>query len=147
MSDKATYDFFLAGVIQGSNLKLGVESQNYRSDLKEILTRRLPNRTWFCPVENHKDSPHYDDDQARDVFHHHLDLALDRCRCVIAYLPMASMGTAVEIWEAYKAGVPVLTITPMTTNWVVRICSTKVFENLQSFEEFCTEPNIESLGI
>ena len=41
-----------------------------------------------------------------------LEMAEEAARAdvLIAYVPEASMGTAVEIWEAYRAGKPILTI-------------------------------------
>ncbi len=56
--------------------------------------------------------------------------------CMIAFLPEASMGTAVEMWECNKKGVPVWSITPMKQNWVVKFLSTEIFESLDEFEKY-----------
>jgi hypothetical protein len=53
----------------------------------------------------------------------------------VAYLPEASMGTAVEMWEAHRAGKLVLAITPLARNWVVRFLSHRVYHDLAEFEE------------
>jgi hypothetical protein len=41
------------------------------------------------------------------------------------------MGTAVEMWVGHQAGVPVWTVTPLTTNWAVFSLSTKIFSSLE----------------
>ena len=42
---------------------------------------------------------------------------------LIAYVPEASMGTAIEMWEAHQHARVVVTITPLSHNWVVQITS------------------------
>jgi len=140
------YDFFLAGIIQGSHIGKNLMPQDYRNEIKKIIKEKLPNRNIFCPVEEHRQSVNYSDLKALEVFNYHLEMA-NKCRCLIAFLPEASMGTAVEMWECHKAGIPILTITPMATNWIVRFCSTYIFTDLVSFEEFCNEENLRALGI
>ncbi len=61
-----------------------------------------------------------------------LELAM-RSDLVIAYLPVASMGTALEMYSAYQSGVPVVTISPLQENWVVRATSRRQFRDLESF--------------
>ena len=39
---------------------------------------------------------------------------------------VASMGTALEMFSAYRAGVPVYAVRPMGANWVVRALSRRV---------------------
>ena len=55
---------------------------------------------------------------------------------VVAFVPEASMGTAIEVWQAHQAGRIVLTISPMTENWVIRILSSRNFETFEMFERF-----------
>jgi hypothetical protein len=49
---------------------------------------------------------------------------------------MASMGTAIEMWEAYRSGVRVFSISHMVANWVVKLLSSRVFPTLEAFEDF-----------
>jgi hypothetical protein len=136
---------FIAGIIQGSCKGKDVWSQDYRSRLKEVLARAFPGWEIYCPVENHPESEEYTDEEARETFMYHIDL-VKRSSLIVAYLPSASMGTAVEMWEAYKKGIPVWTITPMLENWVVRITSTRIFPSLEALEEFletCPSPEEE----
>jgi len=136
---------FIAGIIQGSCRGKGLWSQDYRSRLKSLLSRAFPGWEVYCPVENHPESVEYTDEEARKTFMYHIDL-VRRSSLVVAYLPSASMGTAVEIWEAYKEGVPVWTVTPMLENWVIRITSTRIFPSFEALEEFlgsCPSPEEE----
>ena len=120
---------FIAGVIQGSCRGKDIHSQDYRSRLKKMLQGAFPDHEIYCPVENHPNSVEYPMEEVLSTFKYHIDLVKESA-LVVAYLPTASMGTAVEMWEAYKAGVDVWAITPMKENWVVRITATKVFESI-----------------
>jgi hypothetical protein len=138
------HDFFLAGVIQGSRADRGVEPQDYRAAVKEAVNRKTPSRTLYCPVDHHAESPGYNDDDARRVFHHHIELAC-RCRCLIAVLPTASMGTAIEMWECRRAGVPIVVISPMTHNWVIRLLADVVVEDIAAFEAWLSEDTLGTI--
>jgi len=133
---------FIAGIIQGSCKGKDVWSQDYRSRLKEALARAFPGWEVYCPVENHPESVEYTDEEAKETFFYHTDLVKESS-LVVVYLPSASLGTAVEMWEAYKEGIPVWTVTPMLENWVVRITSTRIFpslKELKGFLESCDSP-------
>ena len=129
---------FIAGIIQGSCEGKGIWSQNYRGRLKAILSEAFPEWQIYCPVENHPESVEYTNEEAQETFTHHIDL-VKSSSLVVSYLPSASMGTAVEMWEAYQNGIPVWTITPMTENWVTRITSTRIFATLEALEKFLRE--------
>ena len=64
---------------------------------------------------------------------------------MIAYLPHASLGTAIEIWECYKLGIPVWTVTGMKTNWVVRFCSEKIFDDIDALSRHLQDFRITSV--
>ena len=57
------------------------------------------------------------------------------------------MGTAVEMWEAHNAGVPVWTISPLATNWVISFFSQRVFADLPAFERALADGALDALGI
>jgi hypothetical protein len=63
---------------------------------------------------------------------------------LVAYVPEASMGTAIEMWEAHHAGVQVLTISPMAENWVVKLLSSRVFPTLEAFGAFVADGGLAS---
>ena len=52
---------------------------------------------------------------------------------LIAYVPTASMGAALEMYVAHERGVPVVTISPLAENWVVRALSRRVYRDLEGF--------------
>jgi nucleoside 2-deoxyribosyltransferase len=123
---------FLAGIMQGSNAHDGVHEQTYRAVLTDLLFAHVPGVTVFDPWTVYPDSPQYADDLVRTVLVANVEEAA-RCDLVIAYLPQASMGTALEMWEAWRAGVPVVAISPLAANWVVRVCASQRFDTLEEF--------------
>jgi len=136
--------FFLAGIIQGSMSELTMHAQDYRTRLKEILLGHVPDAEVYCPVEHHPNSLDYDDARAREVFLGHVERGASS-DVLVAFVPEASMGTAVEMWEAYKRGGIVLTVTPMAANWTVKFLSTRVFADLAAFEAFVTSGELARL--
>jgi hypothetical protein len=136
---------FLSGIIQGSNLGRELNDQGYRHAIKDILRAHCPAVEVVCPMDLHPDSVDYAPDLGKETF---LTLVQEAkaTDALIAYLPSASMGTAIEIWEAYRAGMPIYTITPMTTNWVINFFSTRVFETLPEFEFFVSQGGLDWLA-
>lgn len=74
-------------------------------------------------------------EKAKQAFEHLVNEAAS-ADAIIAYLPTASNGTAIEIWEASRRGKPVFTISPMTENWVIKFYSTRVFSTMEEFATF-----------
>jgi hypothetical protein len=64
---------------------------------------------------------------------------------VVAYVPQASMGTAIEMWQAYQAGVPLVTISPLAANWVVRHLSDVVLPDLCAFQSWIASGGLDNL--
>lgn len=126
---------FIAGVIQGSNQGKAIHSQDYRQQIKDVLREAYPGVDIYDPFEGHENSIDYDDHKGRETFLSGIREALSS-DLVIAYLPHASLGTAIEVWEAHRKEIPVWTISPMKANWVIRFCSDKVFDNIESFAEY-----------
>ncbi len=137
-------DVFLAGVIQGSLSGTGIESQNYRDRLKDIFQKVDPGLIVYCPFEHHCDSVEYDDQEGRRVFLKHLDMA-KTARLLICYLPTASLGTAIELWECHKSGVPIVAISPMSHNWVLRFFSDKIFPDIDAFEGWLNQDRLKEM--
>jgi nucleoside 2-deoxyribosyltransferase len=130
---KPLQSFFLAGIIQGSKKGKILHNQNYRLKIKNILKKYFPKCQIIDPVNVHPDSVEYDYKTGESVFHTSIKQAT-QCDCLIAYLPEASMGTAIEMWECHKKKIPVWTITKMKENWSVKFLSTEIFESLEKFE-------------
>lgn len=136
--------FFLAGIIQGSYSDEAVFDQGYRQRIKTVLETRYPDASVYCPVEHHPDSVGYSDEKARAVFFHHLDL-VRKSDAVIVFLPEASMGSAIEMWAAHEQHVPVISITTMKTNWVVRLLSDATCLSIEDFEDLVEKGQFDSL--
>lgn len=125
--------FFLAGIMQGSHLGAAIHNQDYRSRLKGLLAEHFPLAEIYDPLADHANSLDYDDELGRRVFLHHNRL----CRevdVVLAFVPEATMGTAIEMWEAYSAGRAVVTISPLKHNWAVRFLSHELYADVEEFE-------------
>lgn len=125
--------FFLAGIMQGSHLGAAIHNQNYRSRLKELLAEHFPLAEIYDPLADHANSLDYDDELGRSVFMHHNRL----CReidVLLAFVPEATMGTAIEMWEAFSAGRAVVTISPLKHNWAVRFLSHELYADVDEFE-------------
>ncbi|MGA9348031.1 MAG: hypothetical protein WBW48_04410 [Anaerolineae bacterium] len=137
--------FFISGIMQGSCAGVGIHDQSYRVAIKSAIKARFAEAEVIDPIELHPDAgSSYGSDEAKRAL---LELAEEAARAdvLIAYLPEASMGTAVEMWQAYRAGKPILTISPLAENWVVKFLSTRVFPSLEAFESFVAEGELERL--
>lgn len=127
--------FFLAGIMQGSRQDAQLHQQDYRARLTELITTYVPEADVYDPLAGHPESVAYNDEDGRRVFYGHNRL----CRevdVVIAFVPEASMGTAIEMWEAHEHGRgAVLTISPLDHNWAVRFCSHAIYLDFGAFED------------
>ena len=125
--------FFLAGIMQGSHTEAVVHNQDYRQRIGELLAEQFPEADVYDPRAEHTESIGYDDGTGRQVFFHHNRM----CREVdvlLAFLPEASMGTAIEMWEAYQHGAMVIAITPLKHNWAVKFLSHVLYADVEQFE-------------
>ena len=124
---------FLAGIMQGSHRGLELHDQGYRGRLVELLEAHLPAAKVYDPLAGHGESLEYHDDRARQVFYGHLEMCRDT-DLLLAFVPEASMGTAMEMWEAWRSGRTVIAISPLTHNWAVKFCSHAVYGDIESLE-------------
>lgn len=134
MSYTERMKIFLAGIMQGSLPDAEMHGQDYRSILRRSLQGCFPEADIYDPLEGHQESLEYDERRGRKVFVQHNEL----CRevdLVVAYLPQASMGTAIEMWEAHRAGRLVFAITPLAHNWAIRFTSDRIWASLAEFLE------------
>jgi len=137
---------FIAGIMQGSRQDRFIEDQTYRQAIAAAVRGYDPAAEIVDPNELHPDAVEYQDEQARATL---LDLIAmaSQADLVVAYAPRASMGTALEIWEAFRAGVPVVTISPMAANWVIRFLSAAVVPDLVAFQQWVTAGGLERLPV
>lgn len=135
---------FLAGIIQGSAKDKSIYPQDYRKRIREIFARAYPEAEIHDPFDGHEDSVNYDDGKSRAVFQEALDI-IAKCDLMIAHLPHASLGTAIEMWHCHNLAIPVWTITPMKDNWIVRFCSNRIFEDIDKLAEHLHATSATSL--
>lgn len=95
-------------------------------------TRRWPEVEVIDPFDLHPTGVEYDDAAAKETLFAMLDHAA-ASDLPIAYVPIASMGAALEMYVARQRGVPVVTISPLAENWVVRGLSRRVFLDMEDF--------------
>jgi hypothetical protein len=123
---------FIGGVMQASNHDKGIVDQGYRRQIAAAIGARWPEIEVIDPFSLHPNSVEYDDASARETLFAMAALAASS-DLVIAYVPTASMGTALEMHAAYLRGVPVIAISPLATNWVIIALARRVFPDLSSF--------------
>ena len=129
---------FIAGIMQGSRLDRYIDTQDYRRIIAEAILAHHPDWVIVDPNELHPNGVDYDDDTAKATLLEMADLA-GQADLVVAFAPEASMGTAIEMWEGFRAGKPLVTISPMAANWVVRHLSDVVLPDLDSFRAWVAE--------
>jgi len=133
---KSCIQVFIAGVMQGNRKDDQIYSQNYR----QIITDKLSNFSSVNvnivdPDKTDPDRLSYSFIQAKEMFIKYC-LVAGKVNLLIAYIPEASMGSAIEMWTAYNAKIPIITISPMKNNWVVKILSTLIYPDI---DEFCSK--------
>ncbi len=137
-------DVFLAGIMQGSKVDAEIHRQDWRERLRALLAHHVPEADVYCHYSLHPESLGYDLSAIRETFDDGLDRAR-RCDLLLAYLPEASMGTAIEMAVAAEGGAAVLTVTPMVGNWVVLRYSDRVFPDFDAFEAFLADGKLARL--
>lgn len=124
---------FLAGIMQGSHREAVLHAQEYREKFKRLLADHLPEADVYDPLADHGESLNYDAQRGRDVFMRHNRMSAE-VDVLLAFVPEASMGTAIEMWQAHQADRVVVTISPLEHNWAVRFLSHILFADETSFE-------------
>ena len=136
--------FFLAGIIQGSIADKSIYPQEYRNSLKNVIYRSFPDADVYCPIENFPDSLAYSPDKGRETFFYLMQKCTE-ADVLIAYVPEASMGTAIEMWQAHTSGRIVLTVSPLGENWVIRFLSTRIFLDEEALETYLASDEFKHL--
>lgn len=137
-------DVFLAGIIQGSLTEPEIHPQDWREPVCDLLRRHLSEARVYCHYSRHPNSITYELPEIRRTLQDGLDRAAD-CDLLIAYLPSASMGTALEMYLASAGGAAVVSITPMAANWVIRAYSDAILPDIEVFEDFCRDGKLREL--
>ena len=133
---------FIGGIMQGSRRENVIDAQDYRQIIGQCLRSHLQHVEVIDPFELHPNSVAYDTTEARRTL---IALAqtAGQADAAVVYVPEASMGTALEMWEAYRGGKPIFAISPLVYNWVVRCLATRVFADLEEFCAFVASGDFE----
>lgn len=122
---------FIAGIMQGTRLDDQIDSQSYRQQIAAALQAHIPDASVFDPWVLNPNSVAYDEDRARQTF---LTMTREAAKAdmLIAYLPRPSMGTAMEMWEAFNAGLYIIAVTPLIHHWAVRFTANEILPDLET---------------
>lgn len=123
---------FVAGVMQGSHREAVLHGQEYRRRLVELIEFHFPMAEVYDPLAGHRQSLDYDDRRGREVFLAHNSMCAE-ADLLVAYLPTASMGTAIEMWEAFRHGGMVVAISAMEHNWAIKFLSHVRYTDIDEF--------------
>jgi hypothetical protein len=123
---------FISGVMQGSKKGQGIQGQGYRQVITDAVKIRHPYAEIYDPFSLFPDSVEYDDQRSKQALFAMADEAAS-ADIVIAYLPEASMGTALEMIRAYDNGKTIIGISTLEKNWFIRAVSAKIFLSLDDF--------------
>jgi hypothetical protein len=129
---ETTVRIFLAGIMQGSLIASEMHDQNYRLRLRNGLAEHFPEYEVYDPLEFNRDSISYGNKKGREVFLHHNQMCAE-VDILLACVPEASMGTAIEMWEAWRHDKLVITISPLKNNWAVKFLSHILFDQETDF--------------
>lgn len=136
--------FFIGGIIQGSIGEKKIHSQDYRERIKEIILKEYENAKVICPFSQHPDSINYNYKKGKKTFFNLVEIA-SQSDVLIAYLPEASMGTGIEMWEAKKKGRLIISISPLEINWCVKYLSDVICRDIEEFEKFILDGNLKHI--
>jgi len=135
---------FLAGIIQGSLVEATINSQDWREPIKQTLARHVPQAEIYCHYSEHPNSITYGLPDICATLADGLDRAA-ACDLLIAYVPGASMGTAIEMHEAWRGGALVVAITPLAANWVIRAYSHRIVADMAAFDALAASGELARL--
>ncbi len=139
--------FFIAGIMQGSRTEASLYEQEYREKIKTALRGAFPNSEIFDPWAGNENSLSFTPETGKSIFMTHNKICGSDIDVLVAYLPEASMGTAIEIWEAWKNGAVILIISPLTVNWVVKFLNDAIYPNLETFIRALESGEIRNLVV
>ncbi len=125
------FTVFIAGVMQSNRQDSLIDDQNYRLKIAATLQKLIPDVQIIDPWAENKNSIHYDDEKARHTFLSMTVKASD-ADLLIAYLPRPSMGTAMEMWQAYQANTTIIAVTPFVHHWAIRFTASQILPDLDA---------------
>jgi len=121
-----------------------MREQGYRQVIADAIKTIHPKAEIYDPFTAFPDDGEYDDQRAKQT----LFVAAEEAASadfVIAYLPEASMGTALEMIRAYDNGKIIISISTLEKNWFIRAVSSKIFISLDDFCEWIHRTQLAEL--
>jgi hypothetical protein len=137
---------YISGVMQGSIKGKGIQGQGYRQVISDAIKINHPNAEIYDPFSVFPNSVEFDDQRAKQTLFAMAEEA-SSSDIVIAYLPEASMGTALEMVRAYDNGKTIISISPLEENWFILSVSAKIFISLDDFCDWIQHTNLSELII
>ena len=122
---------FIAGVMQGSRTDRLIDEQDYRTRITAALEKHVPDVQIIDPFQLNPDSVDYDGERSVKTFMVNTALAAE-ADVLVAYLPTASMGTAIEMWTAFSAAKYIVVVSPLVHNWVIKVTADEVLPDMDS---------------
>ncbi|MCD4656478.1 MAG: hypothetical protein K8S87_02925 [Planctomycetes bacterium] len=135
MSKKSEIKIFVSGIVHGSR-ENDVYPQCYRKRIVDVIEKSWQSAIVICPTIVNSKSLTESVTETAKAFEQQLSL-LKKSNIVVAYIPEASMGTAIEIYNASMRGKYVVTITPLISNRMIRMFSHDIYDSVDSFEHAC----------
>jgi hypothetical protein len=135
---------FIAGIMQGSRLDRFIDKQDYRRIIAQAIQDHDASASIIDPNELHPHGVDYGDAEAKATLLEMAELAA-QADLLVAYAPRASMGTAIEMWQAFRARVPIVTVSPLEANWVVKHLSDVVLPDLSTFRSWVADGGLPRL--
>ena len=135
---------FISGVMQGSKKGPGMQEQGYRQVIADSIRTLHPNAEIYDPFTAFPDDGEYDDQRAKQTLFTAAEEAAS-ADILIAYLPEASMGSALEMIRAHDNRKIIISISTMETNWFIRAVSWKIFISLDAFCEWIRQTHLAEL--
>lgn len=130
---------WISGVVHGSRMDGGMHGQEYRERIRLALAARYHDVTLASPLEMLDDV----EENKEAVFFRQIGEVIT-ADVLVAYLPEASMGASIEMWEAWKNSRPIITISPLSDTWTVRYLSSITVSDLDAFEARTADGSFDS---
>lgn len=122
---------FIGGIMQGQRDDDQIDSQSYRTQITEAFQKHAPEISMIDPWALNPNSVNYDEDTARYTFHT-MTRKVQEADLMIAYLPRVSMGTAMEMWEAFNAGIYIVAVSPYVHHWAIKFTANEILPDLDT---------------
>ncbi len=121
-----------------------IDSQHYRVQLTQALRKNIPTVQITDPWALNPGSVNYGPEKARETFLTMTKVA-GRADLLLAYLPVPSMGTAMEMWEAAQAGTYIIAVSPFVHHWAIRFTANEIVTELPTLIEQIENGRISQL--